>query len=185
MDSQKLRIKVGEHEFEAEGSSEKVSEQFNAWKELIASLPQKAQGGSTPPQNNTGKLLKNVTEVRTSEGFSAPWDIFQVDDKRKLVTLAIHPSGDDRDALAMLLIMFGHKKSYGQNEVLATRLVEAMEVSGFKPGRIDRTLAKFIDAGLVLNSGRGKGSKYRLTNTGYAQADELARQLFATVNIPE
>jgi hypothetical protein len=185
MDSQKLRIKVGEHEFEAEGSPDKVSEQFEAWKELVASYPKATNGTQKPPGGSSGKLLKNVTEIRTTDGFSAPWDIFSVDEKRKLVTLTIQPSGEGRDAMALLLLLFGYRKTFEQQEVLATRLIESMQVSGLIPGRIDRTLAPFVEAGFVLNSGRGKGSKYRLTNTGFAHADETARELFAKVNITE
>ena len=181
MDSHKLRIKIGEHEFEAEGSPEQVTAQFEAWKELVTSVPISGSSGTKV----TTKFPGNVTEVKTQDGFAAPWDIFEIDDKRKLVTLKIHPTGDDKDELALLLLLFGYKKSYAQDEVLATKLIASMQVSGLRPGRIDRTLAGFIDNGLVLNSGRGKGSKYRLTNTGYAKADETARELFAKVYVTQ
>ena len=185
MESHKLRIKVGEHEFEAEGSPKDVTEQFHAWKELIASTPKSASGSDLGVREGKPKLPGNVTEVKTQDGYAAPWDIFDIDDKRKLVTLKIHPTGDDKDEQALLLLLFGYKKSYGQDEVLATKLIASMQVSGLRPGRIDRTLAGFIDAGLVLNSGRGKGSKYRLTNTGYAKADETARELFSKVYVTD
>jgi hypothetical protein len=185
MDSQKLRIKVGEHEFEAEGSPEKITEQFEAWKELVASYPKTTNGSQPPAGIPSGRLLRNVTEVRTTDGFTAPWDIFVVDEKRKLVSLQLRPTGEDRDSMALLLLLFGYKKAFEQNEVLATRLIESMNVSGLPPSRIDRSLAKFVEGGYVMNFGRGKGSKYRLTNTGYAMADEAARELFAKVNITE
>ncbi|MBA3355288.1 MAG: hypothetical protein H0U18_04985 [Pyrinomonadaceae bacterium] len=184
MESQKLRIKIGEHEFEAEGPAEQVAAQFEAWKELVASLP-KDTNGSHAPRTPSGRLPKNVTEVQTPDGFAVPWDVFEVDEKRKLVTLKVLPTGEDREAVALLLLLFGHRKTFEQQEVLATRLIEAMQVSGFKQVRVDRTLAKFVNAGLVLNSGQRKGSKYRLTNTGYARAEEEARELFARIYISE
>jgi hypothetical protein len=39
VDNYRLKIKVGDHEFEAEGPSDVVKEQFNAFKELIATMP--------------------------------------------------------------------------------------------------------------------------------------------------
>jgi len=50
-----------------------------------------------------------------------------------------------KDEQALLLLLFGYKKSYGQDEVLATKLIASMQVSGLRPGRIDRTLAGFIE----------------------------------------
>jgi len=188
MESHKLRIKVGEHEFEAEGSPQEVTEQFQAWKELITSLPPStngAQRSDSAGQKPAVILPKGVTEVRTRDGFAAPWDIFEGDDKRKLVTLKIHPTGEDRDADALLLILFGFKKAHGLDEVPVTKLIEAIQVSGIRPGRIDRALAKPLEAGLVLKAGRAKGSKYRLTNTGYSHAEELARTLFAKAYVQE
>lgn len=174
MDIYKLRIKIGVHEFEAEGPSKEVKAQFEAWKELIASLPI----SSPPASEAVGKLPPYVAEVKTREGSMAPWDIFSVDDKRKLITLKVHPTGERRDADAALLALYGYKQIYTRDEVLVTKLKESLEVSGLRPERIDRTLSAHTKAGLVLKTGRSKGSKYRLTNTGFDYADNMARELF-------
>lgn len=175
MDTYKLRIKVGPHEFEAEGPKDSVTAQFEAWKELIASLP------ATPKANDqtVSKTLRVATEVRTRDGSLAlPWDIFDADEKRKLVTLRVHPIGEQKYADAALLIVYGYRQSSEQDEVLVTKLKESMEVSGLRPARIDRIIAPHIKAGLLMKTGLGKGGKYRLTNTGFAKADEMARALF-------
>jgi len=44
--------------------------------------------------------------------------------------------------------------------------------------RIDRAAAPYLHAGYLLKSGRSKGSIYRLTNTGFTKAEDLARKLF-------
>lgn len=174
MENYKIRIKVGPHEFEAEGPRDAVEAQFAVWKELIQAQPQAKVSDKQGPV-----LPTNVTEVRTREGyFSAPWDIFNVDEKRKLVTLKAHPAGENRDADAILLILYGYLKANQQDEIVVTKIKESLGVSGLNPDRIDRTVGKYIGEGLLLKTGRGKGGKYRLTNTGLARADELARLLF-------
>lgn len=172
MDTYKLRVKIGSHEFEAEGPPKDVKAQFEAWKELIGSLPI-ATGSEAG-----GKLPPYVTEVKTREGYTAPWDIFRVDDKRKLVTLRVHPSGENKDADAALLTLYGYKQALQQDEVPVTKLKESMEVSGLRPERIDRTLGVHMKTGLIMKTGRAKGGKYRLTNTGFNSADAMARSLF-------
>lgn len=174
MDTYKLRIKVGPHEFEAEGPKDEVTAQFEAWKELIKSFPETSRANN----QTLSKVAGVATEVRTPEGFTATWDIFNIDDKRKLVTLRVHPTGEQKFADAALLILYGYRQANQQEEVLVTKLKESMEVSGLRPGRVDRTVAPHINAGFLMKAGLGKGGKYRLTNTGFAKADEMAKILF-------
>lgn len=171
MEAFKLRVKIGPHEFEAEGPKESVTAQFEAWKALIGSTPP-----TTPP---ISKVVAAATEVRTREGFTAPWDIFEVEDKRKLVTLRVHPTGETRDADAVLLILYGYRQAFQQEDVPVTKIMESLRVSGLRPGRVDRAASPHVRAGLLLKAGKsGKGGKYRLTTTGFARADEMARSLF-------
>lgn len=93
METFRLRVKIGPHEFEAEGPKDSVMAQFEAWKTLIGSTP-----ATTPP---VSKVVAPATEVPTREGLSAPWDVFEVDEKRRLVTLRVHPTGETRDADAV------------------------------------------------------------------------------------
>ena len=65
MESYRIKVKIGEHEFEAEGPAEIVQSQFETFKQLIASQPQRInttekahkQGESgTPPASGNGEL---------------------------------------------------------------------------------------------------------------------------------
>lgn len=175
MDTYKLRVKIGSHEFEAEGPPKDVKTQFEEWKKLITSSPRT----SLAPDAGTAKLpATHVTEAQTREGLRAPWDVFNIDSKRKLVTLLVHPTGESRDADAALLVLYGYKQAFEQDEVPVTKLKESLEVSGLRPDRIDRTLSVHIKAGFIMKTGRAKGGKYRLTNTGFSHADAMARKLF-------
>ena len=78
--------------------------------------------------------------------------------------------------------MYGYRQAgndgEGLSEVPVTKLKESLDVSGIKIPRIDRAAAAYLKAGYLLKAGHGKGGIYRLTNTGFAKADAMARKLF-------
>src|SRR4051812_30769994 len=49
METFRLKLKVGPHEFEAEGDQETVERQLAVWRELIASSPTSIHAGASPP----------------------------------------------------------------------------------------------------------------------------------------
>ena len=55
-----------------------------------------------------------------------------------------------------------------------TVLKESMAISGRRPERIERTIAPHLTAGFVLKTGRAKGGRYRITNTGFRRAEDLS-----------
>jgi hypothetical protein len=181
-DRSKLRVRIGVHEFEAEGPAEQVAAQYNTWKELIEKSPQSpSREDSTSAPAIPAKV---ITEVRTREGFAAPWDIFGVDKNGDLMSLRVHPpAGETRDSDAILLVLYGYRKAGNQGEGLGevpvTKLKESLDISGLKIARIDRAAAPYVKAGYILKSGRAKGGVYRLTVTGFSRAEEMAHRLFA------
>lgn len=186
METTRLKVKVGVHEFDAEGPPDQVTAQFNAWKELI-SASQDTVGRLTAETNHNRRTITlpvdAIEEVKTRDGRTAPWDIFGGDEDKDLMTLKVHPpASDTRDADAILLIMYGYRKcgndGQGMAEVPVTKLKESLDVSGLRVQRIDRAVAPYLRAGYLLKSGRAKGGIYRLTNTGYTKAEDLARRLF-------
>jgi hypothetical protein len=95
-----------------------------------------------------------------------------------VVTLRVPVKGERRVADAVLLILYGYRRLQEQDEVLTTRLMTALEVSGFTElPRIDRPVAVHIKDGLLIQAGRLKGTKYRLTNRGIQRAEEIIRSL--------
>jgi hypothetical protein len=174
MATTKLRVKIGQHEFEAEGAPDEVAAQFADWKALISSPPALARESHDSPP----RIRKDADESTTGDDFLAlPSNIFHRDEKRRLVSLTVHPTGDSRDADALLLLLWGYKVSRGLIEVPVTLLKDSLEQSGIRAGRIDRAMAPHLNANLVLKGGHGKGGKYRLTNIGSARAEEIAKKL--------
>src|SRR5947209_4527541 len=74
MDTQKLKIKIGEHEFEAEGPTEIIKEQFAIFKDLIASTPatkkeKPAETSQQSPVPNNSSILALDRIVRVDGRF--------------------------------------------------------------------------------------------------------------------
>ena len=60
-------------------------------------------------------------------------------------------------------------------------LNEGLTVSGLKVLRADRLMDRAMAEGLVIVIGQHRGRRYRLTNSGFQRASEIADSLIATV----
>ena len=125
MEGYRLKIKVGPHEFEAEGSEQSVSEQFKEWKQLIETV---AALTSSPQGQGSGEAGEGDDGHESTPG-ELP-SIFRLDRRRRLVSLAWHPTGDRREADALLLLIYGFARAFEQEDVAVTSLKEAMATSG-------------------------------------------------------
>ena|SRR6266446_1783473 len=176
MDAYKLRVKIGAAEFDAEGPEEAVKAQFEQFKTLLDSVPPTGpQVQPAPTGNGSGQSTAEQT-ADVPQGFER---LFAVDAKngKNTVTLRLLPQGEDRDWVALLLLLWGFKRKFGEDRVPVTTLKEVLERSGVTVGRVDRVADKPQRGGLVLKGGRAKGGTYALTNTGQARAEQEYKQL--------
>lgn len=170
MDTHKLKVKIGQHEFEAEGTQEAVEKQFDAFKDLVKGVG----GNSGSPESLVGKKA----EVKpANEGLKLETIIKLDGDK---VSLTAHPSGEDLEGEAVLLLLLGYKMLLAAEQVSGVQLLAAMKQSGFQLNRV-ATIVQQLPDGQVITTGAKKGVKYRLTNSGLARAEEIARALLATL----
>jgi hypothetical protein len=172
MEIARLRVKIGAHEFEAEGPRQIVATYFEAWKQLVA-VHSPSAGAVVPPLTRA-----DAASGAPAASDPAGCDLFAVDRQRNLLTLRVSPAGD---ADAALLLLYGFRQ-YGVDDgqqLLATRLQAALAASGHRRVRLDRTLARHRAARLVKKTGRRKGSTYELTPAGAQRAETLARALQA------
>ena len=96
MDVTNLRMKIGPHEFEAEGPRELVAAHFEAWKQLIAARPAtEATVEPAAPRQHTVPPAGTLA-AQQAGGASTPRDIFAVDTARKRITLRVSPAGRSR-----------------------------------------------------------------------------------------
>ena len=154
----KLRMKIGVHEFEADGPRDVVLAHLDTWMRA-AGLRPAGTGATDAP---------------------APGRLFGVDAARQLVTLRVRIDGRRRNADAALLLLHGFETCLGDGNatgVAATRLREAMSASGYRLQRLDRTLAPYVTAGLVQKAGRHKHESYSLTESGGRRAVALAHRV--------
>ena len=171
MENTRIKIKIGNHEFEAEGPSKIVQEQFEAFKQLIASAPQhvapspkiptEAKAHGTPVDKETAKL----DSICSVDG--------------RLVSLTVKP---ESEANAALLIMLA-QRIYRENEtVTASELIDGLEQSGYTPDRLNRIMQPLADEGSVVRIGKKKGTRYRFTNQGLNKAQTVAKEEITKVS---
>jgi len=181
MDSNyRLKIKVGQHEFEAEGPAEAVQQQFQAFKELVAnapsSIPSVEQAQS--PERQAG--AKPAIRPPVLDGIfivnNLP-KIMQVDGR--VISLTVPP---DEVSDAVLLILYGQKELRQNDSVTGSEILEGLKSTGrFPITRVDRLLEGLATAGVVIVIGEHRSKRYRLTNAGFARAIEVADSLIAKV----
>ena len=160
----KLRMKIGEHEFEAEGPANLVAAHFETWKQLAAV-------GATTARRDASDIEGPDATLR---------NLFTVDATQKSVTLRVKLLGRRRNADAALLILYGHRKwlaNDGGEELTMPRLSAALAASGYRLTRVDRAIAPHLDAGLVRKGGPHKKLTYAMTAAGEQYAAGLARRL--------
>lgn len=184
MEPFRVRLKVGPHEFEAEGDQESVERQLAIWRELIASpsaapapAPAILPPATLPPISGT----INASLPPLSGGDSrADYDrLFRHDGR--VVSLTVLPnSNGDREADAALLVLLGQKVFNSEDLVTGAQILEGLKQSGMLVPRADRVFGEHMDVN-VMRIGAHRSVKYRLTNQGLARARELAQSLLALV----
>jgi len=190
MGEYKLRIKIGQHEFEAEGTREEVEKDFEQFKQIISNAPRQHPGTSLGMDHQSG----GNTEQRTAGPSAAPsavtvqsvpgsfGKIFRVEANRPL-SLSVLPRGENREREAAILLLLGYKEIRQQEEANGIQLLDGLKTSGYNLKRVDRILHAYIniEEPLVTFTGQRRGVKYRLTNRGYAKAKAVAEELIALV----
>jgi hypothetical protein len=171
MDNYRLKLRIGEHEFEAEGPSDIVTKQFEAFQAMIQALASApAKQPEKPADGGKGGEVP-------APGLASEEDlgkIFQV--SGRYVSLTARP---ERVSDAALLLLFGQKRLRGQDLVTGAELLEGLKQSGYQEDRADRVMDK-IDPTLYNKTGLRRGVKYRLTNPGVTQAQGLVSELAAS-----
>lgn len=163
MELNKLRIKIGDHEFEAEGPAEVVQAQFAAFKELIATAP-------------VARAVSGTVEDRPNNGPPALDKIMKVDGR--VVSLTAQPKSLED---AVLLLLLGQKTFRNNDGVTGGEIVDGLTVSGQAKHGSSRILKKIASDGNVIITGAHRGKRYRLTNQGVSKAQDIARGIVALV----
>lgn len=172
MDSTKIKVKIGDNEFEAEGPVETVHAQFEVFKQLLSSaLVQSKPSNNAVPANSVEKKAENV------EPPHVPIEkILHV--SGRVVSLTALPTATLDSAL---LIMLGHKDLRNNVSVTGQEIGDGLAQSGRPVPRVDRIMEKAIEDAHVLKTGIKRGTRYRLTNQGLLKALAVAGELIASL----
>jgi hypothetical protein len=170
MESTKLKMKIGDHEFEAEGPPEIVQAQLAAFRELVAVAPQPSahdgvavrSEGDVAPIRNGGSL--RLDSIMKTEG--------------RIVSLTATPDSTED---AARLVLLGQKVFRNNETVTGAEIVDGLKVSGQVVSRLDRMMEKVAAEGHVIIIGSHRAKRYRLTNQGFNRAQDIAKSLIATV----
>lgn len=170
METYRLKLKIGDHEFEAEGPVDVVQEQFAAFKELIANIPAMTKT-ATPPQPE-----------QTPAADSAPLPHLPLEKIVKVEGRMVSLTAKcDTVQEAVLLILLGQMEFRSNQEVTGAELMDGLKQSGYMLPRIDKVLDRLSSEGSAITIGMHRGRRYRLTNQGKSQALSIARELLATI----
>ena len=185
MDNSRLRVKASDYELEAEGSRDFVREQYEAFRRLLGDVSEKSGlpksretvECSSSPQAPASPLPGEKADVPAKSETKLFQKLLVWDNRTQQVKLTVIPDGPMRIADTVLLLLLGYRELRGASQVSALDLNQGLRSAGFDDFRLDREMAPSLKARLVLRSGVGKGSRYRLTTRGVKQANELVQTL--------
>jgi len=180
----RLKLKIGPHEFEAEGAQETVERQFAVWRELIASPSASAQppisappaaGPASPPPAVPSLIVSAMTDDIPRPHYDR---LFR--HEGRVVSLTILPTGADREANAALLLLLGQQVYNAEALVSGGDILQGLQRSGIPVQRADRVFGGHMDTN-VIRVGQHRAVKYRLTTLGLPLARQLAKELLTMV----
>ena len=165
----KLRMKIGDAEFEADGPKDDVKTLFEQWRTLVESaIARKSEAGSS----------KKSTDVSVSD---SPADEALVKrvfvDRDGTLSLLGLPKSENAIADALVLLVYGYRLlKQDEYPVTGVRLMQAAQQSGVKIDRADRAIAGRKE--LLVTTGYKRSKRYSLNNRGEQHAMGLMKQLF-------
>jgi hypothetical protein len=190
----RVHVKLGPAEFKAVGPEETVKEQLAQF--YIAASQPPASHGNGNGRNGNGAGPANGNGHGNGNGAeSAPLAVAAPDlelrtdvdpriigrlfkEENGCIMLRALPKGGDRNAEALLLILWGYYVLKNQIEVTGRELVTSIRQSGINLPRVDETLSKKDVHGFITTGGAGRRKFYSLNNSGLEHAASQARKVF-------
>ena len=174
--TRRFRVKLGDAEFEGDVPPDQVQAMYQQFLSVLekrndplgmfrggkspGAPESKTPDAANPPGNFDESLLARIFELR-QDGY---------------VTLRVLPRGDQKEADAFLLILYGYRRLKNEDTVLSTHLLRAGEFSGLNSYRPAHALGSHES--LIIKGGYKKGSTYTLNNQGVVKAEEIATKIF-------
>lgn len=172
METTKIKTRIGDCEFEAEGPVEVVKAQFDAFRDLINSMSRAISPKKSESPHDVTENKDNPTKFP-----HIPIDKIVHVAGRVVSLTALPASVED----AALLIMLGHKDLRNNLTVTGQEIGDGLAQSGRPVQRVDRVMEKAMETAHVLKTGIKRGTRYRLTNQGLTKALNIAKDLIESL----
>jgi hypothetical protein len=168
-----VHVKIGTAEFQTDGSPEDVKARYEAFLELLKTLPVlQTQEPKTPVRTGTANAAPAVPRTENG-GAEIPREImdrvFRASDG--VVSLLALPRGDTSVPDACLMLLYGFATLLSIPAITGVTLMEACRQSGVAVDRLGRVLDAQTD--YVNSGGTRRGKRYSLNNPGQRRAMEL------------
>lgn len=175
METNRIKIKIGDAEFEAEGQTEIVQAQFDSFMKVVAGRATTAPAAQAPVSDPsaTSAAANTATTAATAASEPSPDVLSRVFRDTDALSLAALPhSGENPSADAMLALLYGYLRLRNENAVTGTSLMKSAKISGIPIDRVDR-LMDVHQPDFVLVAGVKKARRYQLNNRGIARAAQI------------
>jgi hypothetical protein len=172
METTRIKVKIGDHEFDAEGPVETVQAQFEAFRDIVSSIPRQ--------KSEQGKPKNSEVEENTGDPSGMPHIPIEkiLHLSGRVVSLTALPkSATD----AALLVMLGQKDFRDNLTVTGQEIGDGLAQSGREVPRVDRIMDQALKDSFVLKTGVKRGTRYRLTNLGLSKALAIAKELIESL----
>jgi hypothetical protein len=170
----RLKTKIDQHEFDAEGPVETVNQLFADFKELVKASTAQPQK-SPAPVATSATIPNEFNDVPI--GASELAKIMKVEGR--IVSLTVRPKSIED---AVLLLIYGQRVLQEKELTTGGELMDGLVATGgLSVGRIDRLLEKIGREGDLIVAGARRSKRYRLTNSGLLKVRQLASEYLATV----
>jgi hypothetical protein len=166
VDNVRVRLKLRDNEFEAEGPEGLVRQHLQEFKGLLGNPAMTAENGEKSGATGTSEAAALM---------------FQADPVLKTLTLRILPSTDQgvlqQTANTLLLVLLGFQEALNAPKVSVLAATLAIRKSGLvEVQRLSNAFLKLQKEGLAMKTGRGKGTTYQLTSKGQNAARHLVQK---------
>jgi hypothetical protein len=168
METTRIKVKIGDNEFEAEGPTATVQAQFKAFQEIVSTMPRVVAPSHPKREQQT---IRQQDDTNTIPHIPIE-KILHV--SGRVVSLTALPKSATE---AALLILLGHKDLRNNVSVTGQEIGDGLDQSGRPVPRVDRVMDSALEQALVLKTGIKRGTRYRLTNQGLSKALNLAKDL--------
>ncbi len=170
----RLRVRLGNAEFDAEGDEATVKEQYKMFLDAVQRAPNIDQPVTRPQQEPAENFSEDPAIATTGLGQPDLERVFTT--TQGVISLRVLPQGKTKDADALLLLLYGIQKLKHEHDALGTQIMKAARQSGLRIDRVDRVISTHRD--FYIRGGRRRGARYSLNNQGIAKAEKILEEMF-------